>query len=155
MRADFSFVQLDDAIERGGFDIPLLDQNRLDRTHPQLHLRKMGGLIIIVIVCSHRRDTTNYRLSGQISERSTLKTFGTTGTAGTIGTGLSEVWSKRSRASIRGSNGKFFPTTPDDSTGFEDSKVVSGSHEANYLGQDLTLHPPPLSNHMGHELAHV
>src|SRR5215467_3373571 len=73
MRADFSFVQLDDAIERGGFDIPLLDQNRLDRTHPQLHLRKMGGLIIIVIVCSHRRDTTNYRLSGQISERSTLK----------------------------------------------------------------------------------
>jgi len=43
---------------------------------------------------------------------------------------------------------------PDDSTGFEDSKVVSGSHEANYLGQDLTLHPP-LSNHMGDEFAHV
>src|SRR5215470_54497 len=115
MRADFSFVQLDDAIERGGFDIPLLDQNRLDRTHPQLHLRKMGGLIIIVIVCSHRRDTTNYRLSGQISERSTLETVGT------IGTGLSEVWSKRSRASIRRSNEKSFPTTPDDSTGFEAS----------------------------------
>src|SRR5499426_560588 len=73
MRADFSFVQLDDAIERGGFDKALLDQNRLDRTHPQLHLRKMGALIIIVIVCSHRRDTTNYRLSGQTSERSTLK----------------------------------------------------------------------------------
>src|SRR5262249_17951048 len=86
MRADFSFVQLDDAIERGGFDIPLLDQNRLDRTHPQLHLRKMGALIIIVIVRSHRRDTTNYRLSGQISERSTLETIGTIGTAGTTGT---------------------------------------------------------------------
>src|SRR5437870_1495719 len=46
--------------------------------------------------------------------------------------------SKRWRASIRRSNGKFFPTMPDDSTGFEDSKVVSGSHEPKYLSQDLT-----------------
>src|SRR5215831_4604953 len=80
MRADLRFIELDNAIERSGFDIPLFDQNRLDRTNPQLHLRKMGGLIMIVIVCSHRRDTTNYGLSGQISERSTLETIGTTGT---------------------------------------------------------------------------
>src|SRR5262245_53751598 len=73
VRADFSFVQLDDAIERGGFDIPLLDQNRLDRTHAQLHLGKMGAFIMVMVMCSHWRDTTNYRLSGQISERSTLK----------------------------------------------------------------------------------
>src|SRR3989442_11328622 len=46
--------------------------------------------------------------------------------------------SKRWRASIRRSNGKFFPTIPDDSTGFEDSKVVSGSQEPKYLSQDLT-----------------
>jgi hypothetical protein len=45
---------------------PLLDQNCLDRAHPQLHLGKIGALIMIVIMCSHRRNTTNYRVSGQI-----------------------------------------------------------------------------------------
>src|SRR2546426_7417705 len=47
--------------------------------------------------------------------------------------------SKRWRTSIRRSSGKSFPTIPDDSTGFEDPKVVSGSHEAKYLSQDVTL----------------
>ena len=59
MRADFSFIKLDDAVKRGGFDIPLLDQNRLDRAHPQLDLGKIGALIMIVIMCSHRRNIPN------------------------------------------------------------------------------------------------
>ena len=66
MRTDFGFIKLDDAIKRGGFDIPLLDQNRLDRAHPQLHLGEIGALIMIVIMCIHRQNTTNYRVSGQI-----------------------------------------------------------------------------------------
>jgi hypothetical protein len=70
---------------------------------------------------------------GRLSECSVLKTIGTIGTAetfgtgssrgtaGTIGTGFSQLCSKRWRASIRRLNGKFFPTIPDDSTGFEAS----------------------------------
>jgi hypothetical protein len=45
-----------------------------------------------------------------------------------------------------GQNGRFFPTIPDDSTGFEDPKVASGLHEAKHLSQDLSpidqLNPP-------------
>ena len=59
MRADFSFIKLDDAIERGGFDISLLDQYRFERAHPQLHLGKIGALIMIVIMFSHRRNIAN------------------------------------------------------------------------------------------------
>ena len=59
MRADFGFIKLDDAIERGGFDISLLDQNRFERAHPQLHLGKIGALIVIVIMFSHRRNIAN------------------------------------------------------------------------------------------------
>jgi hypothetical protein len=84
----------------------------------------------------------------EIGTIGTAETFGTgfyRGTAGTIGTGFSQVCSKRWRASIRRSNGKFIPTIPDDSTGFEDSKVVLGSHDAKYLSQDLTLATPEIS----------
>ena len=56
MRTDFGFIKLDDAIERGGFDVSLLDQDRLERAHPQLHLGKIGALIMIMIMCSHGRN---------------------------------------------------------------------------------------------------
>ena len=59
MRADFSFITLYDAIERGGFDISLVDQYRFKRAHPQLHLGKVGALIMIVIMCSHSRNIQN------------------------------------------------------------------------------------------------
>ena len=59
MRADFGFVKLDDAIERRGFDIALVDQDRFERAHPQLHLGKIGTLIVIVIMFSHRRNIAN------------------------------------------------------------------------------------------------
>ena len=59
MRADFGFIKLDDAIERGAFDISLLDQYRFERAHPQLHLGKIGALIVIVIMFSHRRNIAN------------------------------------------------------------------------------------------------
>jgi hypothetical protein len=34
MRADLGFIKLDDAVERGSFDIALLDENRFERPHP-------------------------------------------------------------------------------------------------------------------------
>ena len=45
--------------ERGAFDIPLLDENGFERAHPQFHVRKMGTLIVIVIMFSHRRNIAN------------------------------------------------------------------------------------------------
>jgi hypothetical protein len=59
MRADFSFIKLDDAIERGGFDISLVDQYRFEHPHPQLHLGKVGALIMIVIMSGHSRNIPN------------------------------------------------------------------------------------------------
>ena len=59
MRADFSFIKLDDTIECGGFDISLVDQYRFERAHPQLHLGKVGALIVIVIMCSHGGNIQN------------------------------------------------------------------------------------------------
>jgi hypothetical protein len=82
-----------------------------------------------------------------------LEAIGTIGTAGTIGTGFflgvcacvipkasstRFPGSKRWTASICRSNGKFFPTIPDDSMGFEDSKAVSGSRDAKHWSQDLS-----------------
>jgi hypothetical protein len=43
MWTDLRFIKLDDAVKRGGFYIPLLEQNRLDRTYPQFYLGKMGA----------------------------------------------------------------------------------------------------------------
>jgi hypothetical protein len=54
VRADLSLVKLNDAIERGGFDVTFLDQDRFERAHPQLHLGKIGTVLMIVIVRSHR-----------------------------------------------------------------------------------------------------
>ena len=56
MRADLGFIKLDDAIERGGFDISLVDQNGFERAHPEIHLGKIGALIVIVIMFSHKRN---------------------------------------------------------------------------------------------------
>lgn len=42
------------------------------------------------------------------------------------------------RIDARRSNGKFFPPIPDDSVGFGDLKVVSGSDDPEYLSQDVT-----------------
>jgi hypothetical protein len=46
---------------------------------------------------------------------------------------------KRRRASTQRSNGKFFPTISDDSTGFEDLRVVSGSHDRKYNPEPIKL----------------
>src|SRR4030095_14344643 len=54
-----SFISVDDGMERGRFDISLVDQYRFERAHPQLHLGKVGALIMIVIMCSHRRNIPN------------------------------------------------------------------------------------------------
>src|SRR4029079_2643370 len=56
MRADLGFIKLDDAIERGALDIPLVDEDRFERAYPQLHLRKIGAPVMIVIMFSHRRN---------------------------------------------------------------------------------------------------
>ena len=73
MRTDFGFIKLDDAIERGGFDIPLLDQNRLERTHPKIHLGKIGALIMIVIMFSHRRNIANETGGVQLEIRASYR----------------------------------------------------------------------------------
>ena len=44
----------------------------------------------------------------------------------------------RFKACAGQTEGRFFPTIPDDSTGFEDSKVASGPHDTMYLSQDVT-----------------
>ena len=50
MRADLGFVKLDDAIEGGGFDIALVDENRLQRAHPEIHLGQSRAFVVIVIM---------------------------------------------------------------------------------------------------------
>ncbi len=50
MRADLGFVGLDNAIERGGLDITLLNQDRLERTHPKLYVGQLRPMFVIVIV---------------------------------------------------------------------------------------------------------
>ncbi len=59
-----------------------------------------------------------------------------TRTAGTIGTDFSQVCSKRWRASIRRSNGTFFPTIPGDSTGFEASEFAQKTLPRACRGQE-------------------
>ena len=44
VRADLGLVGLDDRVERGRIDIALLDQDRLERAHPKLHLRELRTL---------------------------------------------------------------------------------------------------------------
>jgi hypothetical protein len=56
MRADLGLVKLDDSIERRSFDISLLDQVGFERAHTKIHLGKMGALVMIVIMFSHRRN---------------------------------------------------------------------------------------------------
>jgi len=49
-RADLGLVGLDDGVERGRVDVALLGQHRLQRPHPQLHLRQFGAMLVVVIV---------------------------------------------------------------------------------------------------------
>src|SRR5690348_15879423 len=71
MRLDFGFIKLDDAIKRGAFDIALLDENRFERAHPELHLRKIGAYTVIVIMFSHRQNIPKKRAGVQSINRCT------------------------------------------------------------------------------------
>jgi hypothetical protein len=71
MRADFGFIKLHDAIKRGAFDIPLLDEDRFERAHPQLHLRKIGAFTMIVIMFSHTQNIPRKRAGVQSINRCT------------------------------------------------------------------------------------
>ena len=46
VRADLRLVGLDDQIERGGIDVALLGQDRLERAHAQLHLGELGAVVV-------------------------------------------------------------------------------------------------------------
>src|SRR5262249_46280407 len=50
MRTDSGLVGLDDLIESGGLDISLFNENGLERAYPEIHLRELRTMIVIVIV---------------------------------------------------------------------------------------------------------
>ena len=50
MRSDLGLVGFDDGVERRGIGVALLDQNGLERTHPQLGFRQLGRLVIVIVV---------------------------------------------------------------------------------------------------------
>src|SRR4030095_11428046 len=84
------------------------------------------------------RQMTTFLMSSLTRARKISLSVPTTAMAIPQASSMRFPGSKPWRALIRRSKGKFFPTIPDDSTGFEDSKVVSGSHDAKYSSQDLT-----------------
>jgi hypothetical protein len=53
VRTDLHLVQLDDAIERRGLDVTLLDKNRFQRADAQVHFGKLRPFVMIVIVRGH------------------------------------------------------------------------------------------------------
>ena len=46
VRPDLRLVGLDDQIERGGIDVALLGQDRLERAHAQLQLGELGAVVV-------------------------------------------------------------------------------------------------------------
>ena len=104
MRPDLGFVKLDDAIERGAFYIPLLDEDRFEGAHPQLHLRKIGAFTMIVMMFSHTQNIPKKRCGVQSINRCTAHCSAVKGLAAT---GVTSAFESMGIASLDPSYGFF------------------------------------------------
>jgi hypothetical protein len=48
VRADLGLVGLDEGVERGGVDVALLDEDRLERADAALRVGELGAVIVAV-----------------------------------------------------------------------------------------------------------
>ena len=72
LRADPVLVGVDQLVERGRIDQPLLDQQRLERLNPERQLGRWLGVIMGVVLVGFAHDRTSRRAGAPQPRRSTL-----------------------------------------------------------------------------------